>query len=393
MSWPIESDYFSAVQNPQICFADAELRSARVELNALGLPRPITGAFASVYRLTTPAGGQWAARCFLREIADQGRRYAAISAHLGSLRLPYTVGFEYLSQGILVNGRWLPLLKMQWQEGLPLNEFVRQSLVRPAEILALARQWVDMIATLKRAGIAHGDLQHGNILVHEGRLSLIDYDGMFVPALAGLKSHEEGHRNYQHPARSSDDFDLNLDHFSAWVIFIALSALAIEPRLWQRLDGGDECLLFRREDFANPAASRALHAMEATGNAALQSLAAQFRALLYLPPGQVPALDGLAVAPESAGAGFDPGGAANRRGGSMDFRSADRPGADARYLARAGFAVRAHGGGDRAGAGRADPADRVLVDRLIDCHCDHRNGRCDAALRFRRVRLLFAQAS
>ena len=59
---------------------------------------------------------------------------------------------------------------------------------------------------LERAGIAHGDLQHGNIFVVDDELKLIDYDGMFVPRLAGCRSNELGIEHYQHPQRKEHHF-------------------------------------------------------------------------------------------------------------------------------------------------------------------------------------------
>src|SRR5579884_1423770 len=105
MSWPTPQDYNEAVQNPRLCFADPELQAGSSEVTTLGLPRPITGNFASVYRVRGP-GGDWAVRCFWREYADLQERYAAISRQLQSARLPYTVPFEYLPQGIRVRGAW-----------------------------------------------------------------------------------------------------------------------------------------------------------------------------------------------------------------------------------------------------------------------------------------------
>ncbi len=302
MPWPIESDYFSAVQNPQTNFADAELRAGTVTTNALGLPRPITGAFASVYQINCPSGRRWAVRCFLRDIPDQHLRYAAISAHLQTIRLPYTVGFEYIERGIRVGVHWYPILKMEWIEGVPLNVYVEKNLASPLTLHTLAKQWIEMMAALKMADVAHGDLQHGNVLVAGGTIRLIDYDGIYVPALRGMHSNEEGHRNYQHPKRSGADYHSQLDNFSAWVIFVSLSALTIDPSLWAKANAGDECLLFRREDFERPSSSRALAALDASGRPELQSLSAHLRSLLYLPLAQVPGLDGLAAPPPRASA-------------------------------------------------------------------------------------------
>jgi DNA uptake protein ComE-like DNA-binding protein len=202
------------------------------------------------------------------------------------------VGFEFLSRGILVGGRWYPILKMEWIDGEPINEYIGHNLTQRHVLQSLARQWIDLIGSLRRAQIAHCDLQHENIIVSNGVLRLIDYDAMYVPALLGLGSHEEGHRNYQHPGRTGRDYHPGLDNFSSWVIFTSISALAIDPHFWKVLNGGDGCLLFRREDFEKPRTSKALQMLETHGNLQLQVLVSHFRSILCLPISQVPSLDG-----------------------------------------------------------------------------------------------------
>src|SRR5947209_14317254 len=164
MPWPTPQDYNEAIQNPRAGFADPELKAGTVELTPRGLPRPITGNFASVYRIHC-GNRDWAVRCFFREFADLGERYSAISRHLAAARLPYTVGFDYLEQGIKVRGTWYPILKMEWIEGDLLNTFVERHIDQPAQLRDLARRWLDMLRTLDASSIAHGDLQHGNVLV------------------------------------------------------------------------------------------------------------------------------------------------------------------------------------------------------------------------------------
>lgn len=296
MAWPTPQDYNEAVQNPSLAFADGELRTGRPELTPLGLPRPITGGFASVYRLQC-AQRNWAVRCFLRQFHDQQQRYAAISEHLARVRLPYTVGFTFLREGIRVRGQWYPILKMEWVQGEPLNVFIEKHLGSPNALLSLATRWLQMMKTLQKASIAHGDLQHGNVFVVEGDLRLIDYDAMYVPALSGQASHEVGHRNYQHPLRTEFDFGPYLDNFSAWVIYVSLIALTVDPQLWQRFGGGDESLLFRRMDFERPEGSDALHALEMSLDERIRSAATVFKSLLYLGPQQVPSLDGQIAPP------------------------------------------------------------------------------------------------
>jgi hypothetical protein len=201
------------------------------------------------------------------------------------------VGFDYLPNGIRIRGSWYPILKMEWVDGDPFNVFIEQNLRKPAVLHSLARQWVDVIASLRREGIAHGDLQHGNILVSQSRIKLIDYDGLYVPALSKFTSHEQGHRNYQHPARSGKEFGPYLDSFPGWVILVSLSALAVEPHLWRLLNGGDECLLFRREDFDHPKQSRAFQTMVRSQTPEIRALGSYLQSLLSMPLAQIPPVD------------------------------------------------------------------------------------------------------
>ena len=70
-------------------------------------------------------------------------------------------------------------------------------------IADFAGKFVRMVRDLSALNIAHGDLQHGNLLVTpSGEPKLIDYDGMFVPGLAKIGACEKGHVNYQSPTRT-----------------------------------------------------------------------------------------------------------------------------------------------------------------------------------------------
>jgi formylglycine-generating enzyme required for sulfatase activity len=260
MPWPLSQDHNEAVQDPRLCFADDELRAGQVATNALGLPMPRSGNFADVYELRSAAGERrWAVKCFTRAVPGQRERYAAISDHLRRARLRFAVEFQYLEQGIRVSGQWYPVLKMDWVDGLLLNEFVRNYLDRPAMLEALAHLWAKLAGKLRNVGIAHGDLQHGNVLLVPGRdekhlaLKLIDYDGMYVPALARVPSGEVGHPSYQHPLRLRDaTYNAEVDRFPLLVMYVAIRALTVGGRfLWDRYDNGDN-LLFRRQDFEAP---------------------------------------------------------------------------------------------------------------------------------------------
>ncbi len=297
MAWPTPQDYNEAIQNPRSAFADPDLGNGQPELNQLGLPRAIAGNFAFVYKIQT-SGQRWAARCFSREVSDQQRRYEVISTYLTKTALPYTVQFTYIPTGIKVLGRTYPLLKMEWVQGESLTAFVGRSMGYPDTLLSLAKVWIRMMADLKAVSIAHGDLQHGNVVVVGDQLRLIDYDGMFVPGLAGKQSNECGHRNYQLPSRTGYDFGPYLDNFSAWVIYVSLLALAVHPELWNNYRGGEipdkerEHLIFREKDFVQPENSALLRDLNSSPNTQLRFLVELFTGLFNLSPQDVPSLDG-----------------------------------------------------------------------------------------------------
>ena len=294
--------YQAAVQHPATAFSDPHLRTASVTTGPLGLPRAVAGNFAVTYQLRS-GQQQWAVRCFHREATDRASRYAAISTALAQLRGGPLVPIDYLDQGVRIGQAWYPVTKMPWIEGFPLNRAVEAALSKPKALRDYERSFIDIVSDLRRRGMAHGDLQHGNILVDTtGNLHLVDYDGMFVPALRGRPASESGDPNYQHPRRAAQ-FDPELDRFAALVIVLALRALAASPRLWQTYNTGDN-LLFRRADFADPGGSPLFRDL-----AAIPEVAALARRLAHAAASDyasVPLLEDV-LAPPRAAAPRQPG--------------------------------------------------------------------------------------
>jgi hypothetical protein len=262
VAWPQPTDYNEAIQTPRLCFADAELRAGEALASAHGLPRPYSGNFADVYQIRSPDGRAWAVKCFTREVGPLERRYQAISDHLSNESPPFMVRFQFLNRGIRIRGSWFPVLKMDWVDGFTLNDFVRQQIGKPALLYRLAKKWVKLSLQLRRARIAHGDLQHGNVLLVPGdraaqmSLRLIDYDGMYVPGLAQAMPGEFGHPNYQHPERAPKAlYDPEIDRFAHLAIYTALRCLTVGGQeLLEKYDNGDN-LLFRESDFLDPSKS------------------------------------------------------------------------------------------------------------------------------------------
>ncbi|MHC4786575.1 MAG: hypothetical protein ACYTE6_11490, partial [Planctomycetota bacterium] len=151
-------------------------------------------------------------------------------------------------------------------EGLGLNHFIEKNLSNETVMAALEQDWLALLDDLQAVNVAHGDLQHGNVLVTaDGSLRLIDYDGMWVPKLKGQKSNEIGHPDYQSPLRSEKDFHPDIDSFAGDVIHVAIRALAAQPKLWAKHNNGDN-LLFRRQDFVDPRNSQVFADVQAVGD-------------------------------------------------------------------------------------------------------------------------------
>jgi uncharacterized membrane protein len=290
--YPSGSDYVEALQNPGVCFKDKELKNFRVRLDKLGRPRPISGNFASVFALTTQQEDRkYAIKCFTRNVPDQELRYLAVSDHLATIEARWKVGFDYKPDAILIRGQWYPLLQMEWVEGTNLISWIDKHLNDPNSIFELANNFVTLVSSLETHDIAHGDLQHGNLLVaDDSSLRLVDYDGMFVPALANLPAAEQGHRNYQAPTRSNE-FHSTIDRFSAWVIYLSLVAIATQSDLWMKLRSPDgEYLLLAEDDFKNPAGSSRFASLLNHSSAPIRELTEQLLGFTHLPTGALPQL-------------------------------------------------------------------------------------------------------
>ncbi|MFJ4876249.1 hypothetical protein ACIP93_13670 [Streptomyces sp. NPDC088745] len=243
------------------------------------------------------SGKRYAIKCFTRNVPDQERRYQAISARLArldprELSQPWNLGFEYLADAISVGPDRYPVLKMEWAEAVTLSSWLDDNHARPSAVDRLADRFEALTRDLDLLEIAHGDLQHGNLLVaSDDTLRLVDYDGMYVPELAGMSGTERGHRNYQSPMRGNDDFGAELDRFSAWVIFLSLKAIASDPALWGRLhEPSGEFLLLTEDDFKSPGGSMRLQTLLTHPDRTVSGLADQLRSLAAQPLDVLPPL-------------------------------------------------------------------------------------------------------
>lgn len=279
--WPAGTDYSRVVQSPETAFVDSELAGRRPQLNTLGMPMVASGQNAVVFLVNGPSGNE-AVRCFLTPPTDGQRRYEALEAHLEHTSPRALTSARWVASGILVDGETWPVVVMPWIEGDRLNDAVEQLIDNPEAIRDLANQWAEVVRSLQYFSVAHGDLQHGNVLVRtSGQLALVDLDGVWVPDAEIDIPVEVGHPNYQHPGRTVAHWGRFVDSFPGMLIELGLRALAADPALQTYLNG--ENLLFTSSDLAAPQSSRAWDAVSASPDAEVRDLAGRLRFLCSQP--------------------------------------------------------------------------------------------------------------
>lgn len=294
MTWPVGCSYQDALQAPEVALAAAGLGDWTVLRDPLGMPRVSSGTFGVVFELAGPHEQRRAIKCFTRAAPDVDHRYAVLAADARARALNYLVDFAYLPAGILVDGRHFPLLSMEWVDGAALIDYLDTQHRNRAAVAALAERFRALVTDLEAAGVAHGDLQHDNIVVRaDGSLRVIDYDGMYVPALDGLAASERGVPDYQSPRRGQE-FGPYLDRFSAWVIYLSLRALAIEPELWTELrPPGSERLLLRATDYTSWDTSPAVARLRSVPDAQVKQIVARVGRMVSADLAEIPPLAGL----------------------------------------------------------------------------------------------------
>ncbi|MFH1921249.1 MAG: hypothetical protein ABIP48_15385 [Planctomycetota bacterium] len=283
MDWPLASDYASVLQNPGVAFVDPQLKDCQIRRNAHNQPHGVSGQFAVVFQAQLADGDTIAVRTFTSDREERTDRYRVISEYLEQMPdIPSLVRFQYTERGIRAitggRARLYPLVTMDWVAGDSLFEWV-QARCRAGQqdrLRKVAGDWVQLADTLEAAEIAHGDFQHGNVLVTcSDEMKLVDYDGMCVPALVGRRNLETGLPPYQHPRRNRyTPLASTLDRFSALLIYVALRALAAEPGLWSRFveSTGYDGLLFTAHDLAQSNQSELLESLRLSPDPAVARL-------------------------------------------------------------------------------------------------------------------------
>ena len=255
MNYPSISDYIEALRDAEDSLS--ELKDLRLVYDDQGHPIMSSGNFAVVFKMQAPTGEYHALKCFLRDQEERSERYRLIAEELQYVQSTYLVKFRYLESELFVDvpntgGEEYPVLLMDWVDGIPLDRYLKTIINNGYEKDLLAYRFSLLARWLVTQPFAHGDLKPDNICVRDdGSLVLLDYDGMYVPALSGRKPLEQGSPHYRHPLRSTLPFDEHIDDYSLSLILLSLRAIAFDETLYARYSSS-EYLLLSEQDQLNP---------------------------------------------------------------------------------------------------------------------------------------------
>lgn len=212
-----------------------------------------TGGFTVVFPVIVNKE-KWAFRCWHANLGNVRQRFECIADAIQNTRAKYLCDFAYVDEGIIVGGKLFPTTRMRWVDGYTIKDYICENKHSQEKLLKLAERFLKVCQDMHKHSLAHGDLQHGNIIVDsKGEIYLVDYDSFYCPKLAGKTDIITGLSAYQHPARRNNLIvSEKLDYFSELIIYLSILAIAHNPALVDKYQVKDsERMLFSADDFSN----------------------------------------------------------------------------------------------------------------------------------------------
>ena len=265
MQYPLMSEYVSAIRDASDNLD--ELAHLVPVLDDHGEPYRSSGAFAVVFKMKDEQTGKcYALKCFLEEQEGRAEAYRLIADELDCIDSSYVTSVKYLEKEIFVDSSCeeneFPVLLMDWVEGETMETYIANNYQDEYAMGMLCYRFCKMAAWLRSQPFAHGDIKPDNIIVRpDGTLTLVDYDGMFVPAMNGQKSPTIGTKDFSHPLRTVDDFNETIDDFALASIALSLKAISMNSTLLDTYGASDR-LLFSESDYRTPSSSKAISALQ-----------------------------------------------------------------------------------------------------------------------------------
>ena len=265
MQYPLISEYVKAIQDAGDNLE--ELAHLTPVLDDHGEPYRSSGAFAVVFKMQDKSSGKYyALKCFTEEQQGRAEAYRQIADELDLLDSPYITSVKYMEKELFVDSQCeedeFPVLLMDWVEGETMEAYIAANYRNQSAMSLLCYRFGRMAAWLRSQSFAHGDVKPDNIIIRpDGSLTLVDYDGMFVPSMKGSQSPTIGTRDFSHPLRTVDDFDETIDDFSLASIALSLKAISMKSTLLD-IYGASDRLLFSENDYCNPSNSKVISALQ-----------------------------------------------------------------------------------------------------------------------------------
>ena len=265
MQYPLISEYVKTIQDAGDNLE--QLAHLTPVLDDHGEPYRSSGAFAVVFKMQDKSTGTYyALKCFTEEQEGRADAYRQIADELDMVDSPYITSVKYMEKELFVDCQCeedeFPVLLMDWVEGETMEAYIAANYHNQSAMSMLSYRFGKMAAWLRTQSFAHGDVKPDNIIVRpNGSLTLVDYDGMFVPSMKGSQSPTIGTRDFSHPLRTVDDFDETIDDFSLASIALSLKAISMKSTLLD-IYGASDRLLFSENDYRNPSNSKVISALQ-----------------------------------------------------------------------------------------------------------------------------------